>query len=68
MNECAASWETHDLLSWLYASYRMDTVSQLLKSSRTFVTTDGRSASLSWCQAPPGDQVQIFITVRQLRV
>jgi hypothetical protein len=30
---------------------------------RVEVTTDGQSASLSWCQAPSGAQDQIFVTV-----
>jgi hypothetical protein len=36
--------------------------------SQSYVTTDGQSASLSWCVAPSGTQGQIFVTVRQLRV
>jgi hypothetical protein len=35
--------------------------------SQTHITTDGQSVSQSWCQAPPGAQDQIFVTVRQLR-
>jgi hypothetical protein len=35
--------------------------------SQSYVTTDGQSANLSWCQAPPGAYDQIFITARQLR-
>jgi hypothetical protein len=38
-----------------------------LRQRQTYVTTDGQSASLSWCQAPPEAQDQIVITVRQLR-
>jgi hypothetical protein len=37
-------------------------------SSYTSITTDGQSASLSWCQAPSGAQDQIVVTVRQLWV
>jgi hypothetical protein len=36
--------------------------------SRSYVTTDGQSASLSWCQAASGAQDQFLVTVRQLRV
>jgi hypothetical protein len=36
-----------------------------VKLSQCYVTTDGQSASLSWCQAPSGAQDQIFVTVRQ---
>jgi hypothetical protein len=36
--------------------------------SQSYVTTDGQSASLSWCQVPIGTQGQIIIRVRQLRV
>jgi hypothetical protein len=36
--------------------------------SQTYVTTDGQSVSLSWCQAPSGVQDQNFVTVRQLPV
>jgi hypothetical protein len=36
--------------------------------SQSYVTTDGQSASLFWCQEPFGANDQIFITVRQLRV
>jgi hypothetical protein len=35
---------------------------------QSHITTDGQSASQSWCQAPSGAQVQIFVTVRHLRV
>jgi hypothetical protein len=40
-----------------------------LGPSRTqrHVTTDGQSASQSWCQAPSGAQDQGFVTVRHLR-
>jgi hypothetical protein len=34
--------------------------------SQNYVTTDNQSASLSWCQAPPGAQDQICVTVGQL--
>jgi hypothetical protein len=33
----------------------------LLKSSQSYVTTDGQSATLSWCQAPPGAQDQFLL-------
>jgi hypothetical protein len=36
--------------------------------SRSYVTTDGQSASLSRCQAPSGPQDQIYVTFKQLRV
>jgi hypothetical protein len=39
-----------------------------LCQSQSYVTTDGQSVSLSWCQAPPEFQYQIFVTVRQLWV
>jgi hypothetical protein len=39
-----------------------------LKVSQSYVTTDGQSASLSWCQAPSVAQGQISVTVRQLRL
>jgi hypothetical protein len=35
---------------------------------QSYVMTDGQSASLSRCQAPPGAHDQIFVTVRQFRV
>jgi hypothetical protein len=43
--------------------------SRLTKKSKShiYVTTDGVSASLSWCEAPSGAQGQIFVNVRQLR-
>jgi hypothetical protein len=34
----------------------------IYSQSQSYVTTDGQSASMSWCQA------QIFVTVRHLRV
>jgi hypothetical protein len=34
--------------------------------SQSYVTTDGLSISLCWCQALSGAQDKIFITVRQL--
>jgi hypothetical protein len=37
-------------------------------SAASYVTTDGQSASLSWCQAPIWGPRPDFITVRQLRV
>jgi hypothetical protein len=36
--------------------------------SQSHVTTNGQSASLFWCQAPPGAYDQIFIFVGQLQV
>jgi hypothetical protein len=36
--------------------------------SQNYVTTDGQSASVSWCQAARAAQNEIFVTVRQLRV
>jgi hypothetical protein len=38
-----------------------------LNSSQSHITTDGQSASQSWCQAPSGAKDQIFVTVRHLR-
>jgi hypothetical protein len=35
--------------------------------SQNHITTDGQSASQSWCQAPSGAQDQIFVTIRHLR-
>jgi hypothetical protein len=35
---------------------------------KSYVTTDGHSASLSWNKAPSGAYDQIFITIRRLRV
>jgi hypothetical protein len=35
--------------------------------SQSHITTDGQSASQSWCQAPSGAQDQIFVTVRHLK-
>jgi hypothetical protein len=35
--------------------------------SQSYVTTDGQSASLSWCQASSETQDQIFVTARRLR-
>jgi hypothetical protein len=40
----------------------------LTDQSQSFVITDGRSASLSWCRGPSRAQDQYFVTVRQLRV
>jgi hypothetical protein len=39
-----------------------------LSLSKSYITSDGQSASLSWNKAPLWDYDQIFITVRQLRV
>jgi hypothetical protein len=36
--------------------------------SQSYITTDSQLASLSLCQAPPGAQDQMYVTVRQLRV
>jgi hypothetical protein len=41
---------------------------QRQSQNRSHITTDGQSASLSWCQAPSWAQDQIFVTVRQLRI
>jgi hypothetical protein len=46
----------------------MSSYSRLQIATQSYVTTDGQSASQSWCQAPSGAQDQILITVRQLRV
>jgi hypothetical protein len=46
----------------------LDWNSQLKFKVQSYVTTDGQSTSLSWCQAPSGKQDRIFVTVRQLRV
>jgi hypothetical protein len=35
--------------------------------SQSYIATDGRSISKSWCRAPSGAHDQIFIIVRQLR-
>jgi hypothetical protein len=37
------------------------------RQSQRYITTDGQSASKSWCRAPSGAHDQIFITVWQLR-
>jgi hypothetical protein len=44
------------------------TVVSLAKLSQSYITNDGQSASLSWCQPPSGVQDNVFVTVRQLRV
>jgi hypothetical protein len=49
------------------ADWWLDFYNSLLQS-RSYITTDSQSASLSWCQAHSGAQVQIFVTVRQLRI
>jgi hypothetical protein len=36
--------------------------------SYSYVTTDGQSASLPWCQAPSWAQCQILVAIRELRV
>jgi hypothetical protein len=36
--------------------------------SQSYITADGQSVSLSWCQVASEVQDQIFVTVRQLRV
>jgi hypothetical protein len=46
------------------ASTRVSTT----KWSQSYVTTDGQSASLSWCQAPIWDLDQIFISAWHFRV
>jgi hypothetical protein len=46
-----------------------NSVSVCMKSeSESYVTIDGQSASLSWCQSPIWSLRPDFITVRQLRV
>jgi hypothetical protein len=35
--------------------------------SQSYIATDGRSISKSWCRAPPGAHDQIFIIIWQLR-
>jgi hypothetical protein len=42
--------------------------SQSQSQSQSYVMTDGKLVSLSWCQAPFGTQDQIFVAVRQLKV
>jgi hypothetical protein len=47
-------------ITWLQmSSHSLLTESQI----QSYVTTDGQSASLSWCQAPSLAQNQIFVTV-----
>jgi hypothetical protein len=41
---------------------------RLLAESESYITIDGQSASLSWCEHPYGAYDQIYITVRQLRI
>jgi hypothetical protein len=41
--------------------------SQSQSQSQSYIATDGRSVSKSWCQAPSGAHDQIFIIVWQLR-
>jgi hypothetical protein len=47
---------------------RPGTIAGLTSQSQRYVTTDGQSASLSWCQVPSWTQDQIFVTVRPLLV
>jgi hypothetical protein len=49
----------------IYILFRRNSV---FSQSRSYVTTDGQSASLSWCQAASGAYDQILVTIRQLRV
>jgi hypothetical protein len=50
---------------WNFPSRRL---LRFLSQSRSYVTTDCQSASLSWNKAPIWGYDQIFITVRQLHV
>jgi hypothetical protein len=53
---------------WLVTAPELILSSQSQSQSQSNVTTDGKSASLSWNKHPSGAYDQIFITVRQLRV
>jgi hypothetical protein len=44
------------------------TLTQSHSESQSYVTIDGLSASLSWCEAPSEAQDQIFVTVTRLWV
>jgi hypothetical protein len=56
------------LLTSCNCNSRLTQLTTQVKSSEIYGTTDGQSASLSWCQVSSGAQGQILITVRQLRV
>jgi hypothetical protein len=51
-----------------YGIWVVDSNYLTLITTKSYFTTDGMSACLSWCQAPSGAQGQFFVTVRQLRV
>jgi hypothetical protein len=42
-------------------------ITPLLSQSQSYIATDGRSVSKSWCRAPSGAHDQVFIIVWQLR-
>jgi hypothetical protein len=56
------------LSAYHFSQLQLSTNLTTTQKSQSYVTTDGQSASMSWCQAPSGTQDNIFITVRQLRV
>jgi hypothetical protein len=54
------------IASWLPSRNQLMTTDSIQNQSN--VITDGQLVSLSWCQAPPAAQDQIFVAVRQLLV
>jgi hypothetical protein len=56
-----------NLLSWA-EPIELLPISGHQHQSQSYFTTDGHSASLSWCQVPVWSPDQIFITVRKLPV
>jgi hypothetical protein len=59
------------LTEWSVSSPLTDSIHHLdclkSKSSQSYIATDGRSISKSWCRAPSGAHDHIFIIVWQLR-
>jgi hypothetical protein len=53
--------------SWLFTVSICFLTVRKLSQSQSYIATDGRSISKSWCRAPSGAHDQIFIIVWQLR-